>query len=166
MSSRVSVAILLFLGLLGLSPLPEAGAAPDARLAALVASWPQPHVPAHYRVPVDGAKVISHFGHRGGRAHQGIDLKAPYRTPVYAPLHGVVVQAGTMRGFGNVVVVDHGQGVRTRFAHLAGFPVRKGQFVVQGQHIGSVGRTGRATTEHLHYEIEVNGRPVNPAPYL
>lgn len=165
MFSRVSVSILLLLGLLGLVPA-AAGAAPDAHLAALVASWPQPHEPQDYRVPVDGARVISHYGQRDGRAHEGIDLKAPYRTPVFSPLHGVVIQAGTMRGYGNVVTVDHGQGVKTRFAHLAGFPVRVGQFVGQGQHIGSVGATGRATTTHLHYEVLVNGRPVNPAPYL
>lgn len=165
MFTRVSVSILLLLGFLGLVPV-AADAAPDAHLAALVASWPRPHEPADYRVPVDGAKVISPYGHRGGRAHEGIDLKAPQRTPVFSPLHGVVVQAGTMRGYGNVVVVDHGQGVRTRFAHLAGFPVRVGQFVGQGQHIGSVGSTGRATTAHLHYEVIIDGHPVNPAPYL
>lgn len=155
MYTRVSVAILVIAGLLGLAPAAQAN------------PQPSPHDPAAFEVPIDGATYLSHFGHRHGRRHDGVDLKAGHGTPIWASFRGRVVQAGPgMSGYGNTVTIDHGDGVITRYAHLSGWTVRAGDWVEQRAHIGYEGRTGRASTNHLHYEVVVNGRPVNPLPYL
>ncbi len=100
------------------------------------------------------------------RPHEGIDVTAPTGTPIVAPATGVVVSAGNDKGFGLSVEIDHGNGIRTRFAHCSRIAVRTGQRVTRGQLIAAVGMTGLATAPHLHYEIHVNGKPVDPLTYV
>lgn len=101
-----------------------------------------------------------------GRPHEGIDVTAPMGAPIEAPANGVVIQTGWEAGFGNMVVIDHGYGIITRFAHASRILVRKGQRVERGQRIALVGNTGLSTGPHLHYEVHVNGRPVDPRRYI
>jgi len=121
--------------------------------------------------PVRGS-VTSEFGARpdpyggGFELHAGLDIKAPYGTPVLAPGTGEVVFTGREGGYGTLVVVDHGRDVRSLFGHLAAIYVRVGQHVKAGDALGSVGRSGRATGVHLHYEVRVGDRPVDPRVYL
>jgi murein DD-endopeptidase MepM/ murein hydrolase activator NlpD len=100
------------------------------------------------------------------RPHNGIDLTAEIGTPIVAPAAGTVVYAGWDRGFGRTVEIDHGHGIRTRFAHCASLGVRRGQRVTRGQLIAAVGNSGLTTSPHLHYEIHVNGRPVDPLTFV
>jgi murein DD-endopeptidase MepM/ murein hydrolase activator NlpD len=100
------------------------------------------------------------------RPHEGIDVTAPTGTPIVAPATGIVVTAGNDKGFGLSVEIDHGNGIRTRFAHCSRLAVRTGQRVTRGQLIAAVGMTGLATAPHLHYEIHVNGKPVDPLTYV
>ncbi|MCS6987831.1 MAG: M23 family metallopeptidase [Sphingomonadaceae bacterium] len=97
------------------------------------------------------------------RLHQGVDFAAPTGTPVVASAAGRVTLAGWSGGYGQVVEVDHGRGLKTRYAHLSRIDVRPGQAVGQGQRIGAVGSTGLSTGPHLHYEVWRDGRAVNPA---
>ena len=94
--------------------------------------------------------------------HQGLDIAADRGTPVRATADGTVDSAGYSGNYGNQVLVDHGFGIGTRFGHLSKVAVRPGQAVSRGQIIGFVGATGRATSAHLHYEILLNGQPINP----
>ncbi len=105
---------------------------------------------------------------RGAAAmHPGIDLSGPHGTPIQATAEGIVVKAGwNSGGYGNLVEVDHGRGIVTRYAHLSRIAVRPGQQVVRGQQIGGMGSTGRSTGNHLHYEVRIDGRPVNPIPFM
>lgn len=120
----------------------------------------------NFQWPVAGA-VSSGFGGRGLRHHNGIDILAPQGTPVRAAETGVVAYAGDgMRGFGNAVVLDHGGGATTLYGHLSEIHVRSGETVAAGSVIGAVGRTGNATTSHLHFELRWRGRSVDPADYL
>ena len=100
------------------------------------------------------------------RPHEGIDVTAPMGTPIEAPAAGVVRDAGWEAGYGNTVVIDHGFGTVTKFAHASKILVREGQRVARGQRIALVGNTGLATGPHLHYEVHVNGRPVDPLRYV
>ena len=100
------------------------------------------------------------------RPHEGIDVVAPTGTPIVAPATGTVVFAGSDKGFGLAVEIEHGNGIRTRFAHCSRIAVRAGQRVTRGQLIAAVGMTGLATAPHLHYEIHVNGKPVDPLTYV
>lgn len=121
---------------------------------------------------VDAHRFTSGFGKRRdpfrGRLafHRGIDLAAPRGTPIHAPAAGEVVRAGRLGGFGNVVEIDHGNGVVTRYAHLHAYHVRHGDRVTPGQRLGLMGRSGRTTGVHLHYEVIVDGRHVDPARFL
>jgi murein DD-endopeptidase MepM/ murein hydrolase activator NlpD len=99
-------------------------------------------------------------------SHQGIDIAAPSGTPVYAPADGVVVYSGTKSGYGNFLMIAHGYGVVTRYGHNSTLLVKVGQRVSRGDQIAAVGDTGRSTGPHLHYEIWVNGRVVNPSRYI
>jgi murein DD-endopeptidase MepM/ murein hydrolase activator NlpD len=100
------------------------------------------------------------------RFHEGLDIGAPYGAAVFAADSGTVVFAGVMSGYGNVLVVDHGGGLATAYAHLSAFQVSYGQSVARGQQIANVGCTGYCTGPHLHFEVRVNGSPVDPMPYL
>jgi murein DD-endopeptidase MepM/ murein hydrolase activator NlpD len=106
------------------------------------------------------------FGGRGYEYHEGQDIDASYGTPVQVSASGRVVIAGRQRGYGNVVYVDHGNGLSTRYGHLSEINVTVGQTVTRGQTIGLVGSTGRSTGPHLHYEVRINNQPVDPRQYL
>ncbi len=121
--------------------------------------------------PVEG-RLTSSFGERvdpfngEGAFHSGIDISVPYGTPVHAAADGIVTFAEIMNGYGNLIDLDHGHGLSTRYGHLSGFAVTDGQHVHRGQVIGYVGATGRATSPHLHYEVRIQDVPVNPHKYL
>lgn len=134
------------------SPLPDAG--PPGQPSAKGFVW-----------PVRGT-VTSGFGQRWGRLHAGIDIAAPTGTPVRAAQTGIVIFAGSQGGYGNLILVAHGNGIVTAYAHLSSFGTGNGASVSQGQTIGAVGSTGNSTGPHLHFEVRVNGSPVNPMGYL
>jgi murein DD-endopeptidase MepM/ murein hydrolase activator NlpD len=115
--------------------------------------------------PVSGP-VTSPFGMRWGRMHTGIDIGVPYGTPIHAAASGQVIYAGWMDGYGNLVFIDHGRGISTGYAHQSSIAVSNGQTVTQGQVIGYVGCTGHCFGPHLHFEVRVNGTPVDPLGYL
>jgi len=123
------------------------------------------------KTPIDGARITSKFGFRRhpvlgyNKMHKGIDFGAPRGTPIYAAGDGVVQKAGKFSSYGNYVRIKHRAGLETAYAHLNGFKagVKAGSRVKQGQVIGYVGTTGRSTGPHLHYEIMMNGKQVNPA---
>jgi len=106
------------------------------------------------------------FTGRGYEYHEGQDIDAAYGTPIVAAASGKVIVAGWQRGYGNVVYIDHGSGLSTRYGHLSQIAVNVGQGVERGQTIGLVGSTGRSTGPHLHYEVRINNQPVNPRQYL
>ena len=115
--------------------------------------------------PVSGP-VTSPFGYRWGRLHAGIDIGVPYGTPIHAAASGTVVLAGWNGGYGNYTCIDHGGGMATCYAHQSSFAVSTGQHVTQGQVIGYVGSTGHSFGPHLHFEVRINGNPVDPLGYL
>jgi murein DD-endopeptidase MepM/ murein hydrolase activator NlpD len=100
------------------------------------------------------------------RPHEGIDVTAPLGTPIEAPAAGVVIETGWETGYGNTVSIDHGYGIVTKFAHTSKILVHEGQRVSRAQRIALVGNSGLATGPHLHYEVHVNGRPVDPLKYV
>ena len=100
------------------------------------------------------------------RPHKGIDVTAPKGTPIQAPAGGVVTSTGWRSGFGNTVTINHGYGVVTKYGHASKILVKSGQRVKRGDRIALVGKTGLATAPHLHYEVHVNGRAVNPQRYV
>jgi len=140
-----------------------------ALLAGLVAASPRPAAaaPCPIALPVQG-EFSSGFGPRGRRFHPGVDLRAPVGTPVHAPVGGTVVFAGRYYAYGLMIEIEHRDGSRSRYAHLAGFApgARVGAEVLPGQLIGRVGRTGRTTGAHLHVELRRDGRAENPWPWL
>ncbi len=101
-----------------------------------------------------------------GEFHMGVDISTPYGTKVEATADGIVIFAEPRAGYGNVIVIDHGFGVTTRYAHLSAFNVKEGQHVKRGDVIGFVGSTGHSTGAHLHYEIRIHDSPVNPIRYM
>jgi len=115
--------------------------------------------------PVNGP-VTSGFGMRWGRMHEGIDIGVGYGTPIHAAASGRVVYAGWMSGYGNLVAIDHGRGISTAYGHQSSIAVAVGQIVSQGETIGYVGCTGHCFGPHLHFEVRINGAPVDPLGYL
>ena len=115
--------------------------------------------------PVNGP-VTSPFGYRWGRLHAGIDIGVPYGTPIHAAAAGRVVIAGWVGGYGNYTCVDHGGGLATCYAHQSSLAVGVGASVSQSQVIGYVGNTGHSFGPHLHFEVRINGTPVDPLGYL
>jgi murein DD-endopeptidase MepM/ murein hydrolase activator NlpD len=122
--------------------------------------------------PVEG-ELTDSFGYRGNpfggggsEFHPGQDIAAPRGTPVFAPADGCVVEAGWKNGYGQTVVVDHGNNLVTRYGHLSKIEVAVGQELKRGDELGQVGSTGRSTGPHLHYEVRVGDLPVSPLYYL
>lgn len=121
--------------------------------------------------PVDGW-ITSGFGQRSSpftgepAVHRGIDVAAPSGTPIYAPADGVVVFSGVRNGFGNFVLIAHGYGVVTGYGHNAQNLVSPGQVIHRGDQIATVGKSGRSTGPHLHYEVSINGRTVDPMKFI
>ncbi len=99
--------------------------------------------------------------------HPGIDLSGSYGTPIYATADGVVLRAGwNSGGYGNLVEIDHGRGITTRYGHMSAVLVSAGDHIKRGQQVGRMGSTGRSTGNHLHYEVRIDGRAVNPIPFM
>lgn len=113
--------------------------------------------------PLPGARLLSSFGRRNGRMHTGMDMKINRRDTVVAAFDGIVRMAGWSRGYGNVIVVRHYNGLETVYAHNSKHLVHSGDHITAGTPISITGETGRATTDHVHFEIRVNGKPINPA---
>ncbi len=106
------------------------------------------------------------FGGGGSEYHGGLDISAPFGTGINATADGIVIFAGMAGGYGNVVVVDHGYGVTTRYAHMSRLDAKVGEHVSKGKQIGAVGSTGRSTAPHCHYEVRLQDRAVNPMSYV
>ncbi|HOL18247.1 MAG TPA: M23 family metallopeptidase, partial [Bacillota bacterium] len=131
------------------------------RLAATPSIWPA------------SGSITSGFGMRRSpfnravmKYHSGIDIAGAYGSPIYATADGTVVSAGYQGGYGNMVLINHGYGFETCYAHMSRIAVSSGQWVKRGQVIGYMGQTGLATGTHVHYEVRVNGVAVNPMNYM
>ncbi|HZV56058.1 MAG TPA: M23 family metallopeptidase [Sphingobium sp.] len=157
--------------------------AADAQFSSLFATWvkmnngtsaedaaPRASIPS--REPVENISLSSDFGNRSDpfnghkRMHQGIDIRGPLGTPVYATADGVVTRAQWANGYGNLVEINHGNGLETRYGHLSRLIAQPNERVRRGQLIGLMGSTGRSTGSHLHYEVRIAGNAVNPLPYI
>ena len=155
-----------------------ANAGSDAQFKALFQSWKQLDTTESTVIsiptlqPVANVSLTSNFGvrsdpFRGTAAmHAGVDIPGPIGTPVYATADGIVGRAERAGGYGNLVELNHGKGIQTRYGHLSKLLVEPNTRVHRGQLIGLMGSTGRSTGSHLHYEVRIEGRAVNPMPYL
>lgn len=154
-------------------------AASDDQFQSMFQSWekqdsvnPQASMSVPSARPLNTATFTSGYGvrsdpFRGAAAmHAGIDLAAPTGTAVYATADGIVDHASWEGGYGNMVELEHGKGLVTRFGHLSRILVHPGQAVKRGDLIALVGSTGRSTGPHLHYEVRIDGHAVNPIPFL
>lgn len=179
--SVVRVALALIAGSFSVAASAESG---DAQFKALFQSWKQmdqvgQNTPADRGTmsvpsmkPVANLEFTSLYGvrsdpFRGTAAmHAGVDIPGPIGTPIYATADGVVGRSGWVGGYGNLVELEHGKGLQTRYGHLSKLLVAPGTRVARGQLIGLMGSTGRSTGSHLHYEVRMGGQAVNPVPYL
>lgn len=125
-------------------------------------TWP---LPGYHRITSDYGWRYHPILHEY-RMHTGIDIAAPKGTKIVAADSGKVIYQGYMGGYGNVIIVDHGNGKSTLYAHMSAFTASEGQMVTKGEQIGKVGSTGWSTGPHLHFEVRINGSPVNPWSYL
>ncbi len=122
--------------------------------------------------PINGGFLSSPFGRRTDpfngslKMHTGIDFAHSNRVPVMATAEGVITEARYNNSYGNVITIYHGFGISTRYAHLSSFEIKQGDWVEKGEMIGRVGNTGRSTHRHLHYEVRLEGRPINPYYFL
>ncbi|HWH00058.1 MAG TPA: M23 family metallopeptidase [Pilimelia sp.] len=132
---------------------------------ALAAEKPRGAANGGWQLPVQGT-TSSEFGPRWGRQHEGIDIAAATGTPVRAAADGVVRKASWYGGYGNAVIIDHGGGVSTLYAHNSSLTVKPGERVRAGQLVAKVGSTGDSTGPHLHFEVEVDGKKVDPRPWF
>ena len=112
------------------------------------------------------SRFTSGYGPRWGRMHNGTDFAAPHGTPIRSTADGIITYVGWQSAYGRLIKIKHDFGIETRYAHLSKFRVKKGQRVSRGQHIGDMGNTGRSTGTHLHYEIRIGGKPINPMKYI
>jgi murein DD-endopeptidase MepM/ murein hydrolase activator NlpD len=157
----------------------DGGAKADPTFKALFSSWKKLDTLSSGVIAVPSDKPVrvasfeSAYGVRSDpfegtrKMHAGIDLSAPVGTPIYATADGVVLRAGWNNGgYGNLIELDHGRAIATRYGHLSSILVQPGQRVTRGQQIGRMGSTGRSTGSHLHYEVRIDGRPVNPVPFM
>jgi murein DD-endopeptidase MepM/ murein hydrolase activator NlpD len=123
-------------------------------------------------LPASMEFISSGFGYRSdpftgeGAFHAGLDFKGPIGAPIYAAAKGTVSFVGQRQGYGNCIEIDHGNGLMTRYAHMSAFHSRIGEPVKAGDLIGAIGSSGRSTGPHLHFEVRINDRPVNPRPFL
>ena len=153
--------------------------AADEDFRALFASWSKRDdktmgkVAIPSRMPVDDKfRVSSRYGYRGDpfngrrKMHRGIDMAAPIGTPIYATADGVVGRAQWVRGYGKYIEIEHGGDIQTRYGHLSRMNVAPNQRVKRGDLIAFMGSTGRSTGSHLHYEVRIDGKAVNPEPFL
>jgi murein DD-endopeptidase MepM/ murein hydrolase activator NlpD len=153
-------------------------AASDAQFRSLFTAWKkldtleQAAIAIPSAQPVDMLTFTSNFGvrsdpFRGTAAmHAGVDIPGPIGTPIYATADGIIARAERSGGYGNLVEVNHGKGIETRYGHLSRIIVAPNARVKRGQLIGLMGSTGRSTGSHLHYEVRIDGRAVNPVPFL
>ncbi len=170
-------------GLMFAAPAMAAESASDAQFSSLFSAWVKMEADTEQsaaktkasipsREPVDNVTLTSSFGTRkdpfNGRArmHQGIDIPGPLGTPVYATADGVVQRSEWANGYGNLVEINHGNGLETRYGHLSKLIAQPNERVRRGQLIGLMGSTGRSTGSHLHYEVRIAGAAVNPTPYI
>lgn len=117
--------------------------------------------------PVKSAvRYTSGFGMRWGRMHKGSDFAGPHGTPIYSTADGIVTHAGWSSGYGRLIKIKHAHGIETRYAHLAKIRVNVGERVSRGERIGDMGNSGRSTGTHLHYEVRVKGKAVNPMTFI
>ncbi len=154
----------------------EAGA--DAQFRSLFQTWQKLDVLEQTVIaipsmqPVESVKLTSSFGvrsdpfHGSAAMHAGVDIPGPQGTPIYATADGVVGRSGRFGGYGNLVTVNHGKGIETRYGHLSKILVAANTRVRRGQLIGLMGSTGRSTGSHLHYEVRIDGAAVNPMPFM
>lgn len=123
-------------------------------------------------VPTKNYTLTSGYGFRydpfngRGAAHAGLDMAGAQGEPIYAAAAGRVVRAERFAGYGNCIEIDHGRGIVTRYGHLSSIGVKVGDKVAMGEKIGGMGSTGRSTGTHLHYEVRIDGQPVNPRPFV
>ena len=155
-----------------------AEAANDAQVRSLFRTWKKLDTPGISGIaipsvqPVDKLHFTSNFGIRSdpfagtARMHAGVDIPGATGTPIYATADGTVAHAERMGGYGNMVELDHGKGIATRYGHMSRLLVEPGSRVTRGQLIGLMGSTGRSTGPHLHYEVRIDGHAVNPVPFL
>jgi murein DD-endopeptidase MepM/ murein hydrolase activator NlpD len=167
-----------FLGRGGPLEAADAPAGADPRFRQLFVAWRQLDrledgiiaIPAGR--PVNTANFTSGYGtrsdpFRGSAAmHAGVDLAGPLGTPIYATADGIVGRSEYSGAYGNLVEINHGQGIQTRYGHMSRLIARPGQRVRRGELIGLMGSTGRSTGSHLHYEVRIDGRAVNPVPFI
>ncbi len=152
--------------------------ATDPKFKQLFTSWKKLEQLEHGTIaipstqPVKGSAFTSGYGVRSdpfrGRAamHAGIDLAGPLGTPIYATADAIVGRAEWANGYGNLVELNHGRGIQTRYGHLTRSTVSPGQRVKRGDLVGYMGSTGRSTGSHLHYEVRIDGKAVNPVPFM
>lgn len=119
--------------------------------------------PDEWCYPLPGAKVISQYGRRGGRTHSGVDIKTKPNDKILAAFDGVVTMSQSYSGYGKCIRIKHPNGIETLYSHNSKNLVKVGDHVKAGQVIALTGRTGRATTEHLHFECRINGQHFDPA---
>lgn len=160
----------------------SAAHAADENFASIMSAWQkmdgssqtttEQRVSIPSRKPVETEMLTSSFGTRSDpfngkrRMHQGIDIPGPVGTPIYATADGIVSRAERAGGYGNLIQLNHGNGLETRYGHLSRIYVQANERVRRGQLIGLMGSTGRSTGSHLHYEVRIAGNAVNPTPYL
>lgn len=125
-----------------------------------------PATGAAFMKPVSGYIITSPYGYRSSGFHTGLDMAVSTGTPVYAAASGTVTFAGYKGSYGYLVIIDHGNGYQTYYAHCSALYVSAGQSVAQGQNISAVGSTGNSTGPHLHFEIRYNGSTLNPQSYI
>lgn len=181
--SRAAIKLMALVAVATAAPAMAAEAGNDAQFSSLFSAWVKMDEPATEqaaktkasipsRQPVDSVSLTSSFGTRADpfnghrRMHQGVDIPGPLGTPIYATADGVVQRAEWANGYGNLVEINHGNGLETRYGHMSKLIAQPNERVRRGQLIGLMGSTGRSTGSHLHYEVRIAGNAVNPIPYI
>lgn len=162
----------------GITETKLAAPAGDQAFRTLFSSWKRLDMIGKGVVAIPSAKPVADYTFTSGYGvrsdpfrhsaamHAGMDLAGPLGTPIFATADGVISFAGWMRGYGNLIEIAHGKAIETRYGHLSRILVKPNTLVKRGQLIALMGSTGRSTGSHLHYEIRLDGRAVNPAPFI